>query len=63
MWYCEVCKKEIKFITKSFHIKSAAHKESKVISRMKNNRTDKTYTNINPDFEKVDNLIKRAIDE
>ena len=27
------------------------------------NLTDKTYTYINPDFEQVDNLIKRAIDE
>ena len=43
--------------------KSAAHIEKEVISRINNNLTDKTYTYINPDFEKIDNLIKRAIDE
>ena len=37
--------------------------EKEVISRINNNLTDKTYTYINPDFEKVDNLFKRTIDE
>ena len=63
MWYCEVCKKDININTKSSHIKSAAHIESEVISRINNNLTDKTYTYINPDFEKVDNLVERAIDD
>ena len=63
MWYCEVCKKDININTKSSHIKSAAHIENEVISRINNNLTDKTYTYINPDFEKVDNLVKRAIDD
>ena len=63
MWYCEVCKKDININTKSSHIKSAAHKENEVISRINSNFTDKTYTYINPDFEKVDNLIKRVIDD
>ena len=44
-------------------MKSAAHIENEVISRIKKNLTDRTYTYINPDFEKVDNLFKRAIDE
>ena len=63
MWYCEVCKKDININTKSSHIKSAAHIENEVISRINNNLTDKTYTYINPDFEKVDNLVERAIDD
>ena len=63
MWYCEVCKKDINIKTKSFHIKSAAHIENEVMSRINDNLTDKTYTYINPDFEKIDNLVKRAIDE
>ena len=63
MWYCEACKKDIIFNTKSSHIKSATHIENEVISGINNNLTDKTYTFINPDFEKVDNLIKRTIDE
>ena len=63
MWYCEACKKDININTKPSHIKSAAHIENEVVSRINNNLTDKTYTYINPDFEKVDNLIKRAIDE
>ena len=61
MWYCEVCKKDINIITKSSHIKSTAHIENEVISRNNNNLTDKTYTYINPDFEKVDNLVEGAI--
>ena len=63
MWYCETCKKDININTKSSHIKSAAHIENGVISRINNNLTDKTYTYINPDFEQVDNLVKRAIDD
>ena len=63
MWYCEVCKKDININTKSSHIKSAAHIKNEVISRINNNLTDKTYTYINPDFEKVDNLVERAIDD
>ena len=63
MWYCEACKKDINIITKSSHIKCAAHIENEVISRINNNLTDKTSRYINPDFEQVDNLIKRAIDE
>ena len=63
MCYCEACKKDININTKSSHIKSAAHIENEVISRINNNLTDKTYTYINPDFEKVDKLIQRAIDE
>ena len=61
MWYCEVCKKDININTKSSHIKSAAHIENEVFSRINNDLTDKTYTYINPDFEKVDNLVERAI--
>ena len=63
MWYCEPCEKDINIITKSCHIKSAAHIENEVFSRINNNLTNKTYTYINPDVEQVDNLIKRAIDE
>ena len=44
MWYCEVCKKNINFNTKSSHIKSVAHIENEVISRINDNLTDKTYT-------------------
>ena len=63
MWYCEVCKKDIKINTKSSHIKSAAQIQNEVISRINNNLTDKAYTYTNPEFEKVDNLVERAIDE
>ena len=63
MWYCEVCKKDINNNTKSSHIKSAAHLENEVVSRINNNLTEKTFTYINPDSEKVDNLFKRAINE
>ena len=63
MWYCEVCKKDKYINTKSSRMKSAAHIENVVSSRINNNLTDKTYTYINPDFEKVDNLVERAIDD
>ena len=52
MWYCEACRKDIHFNTKSSHIKSAAHMENEVISRINDNLTEKTYTYINLDFEK-----------
>ena len=52
MWYCEACKKDINNNTKSSHITSAAHTKNEVISRILNNLTDKTYTYINPHFEK-----------
>ena len=63
MWLCEACKKDININTKSSHIKSTPHLENEVISRINNNLTDKTYKYINPDFEKVDKLMKRVIDE
>ena len=63
MWYCEACKKDLNNNTKPSHINPAAHRENEVISRINNILTDKTYTCINPDFEQVDNLIKRAFDE
>ena len=63
MWYCEACKKDININFKDSDIKSATRIENEVISRVNNNLTDKTYTYINPDFEKVDNLIKRTFDE
>ena len=63
MWYCDICKKDININTKSSHIKSATHIENEVISRINNNLTDRTYTYINPDFAKVDDLVKRAIDD
>ena len=63
MLYGETGKKDININTKSSHIKSAAHIENEVASRIFNNHTDKTYTFINPDFEQVDNLIKAAIDD
>ena len=50
MWYCEVRKKDININTKSSHIKSAAHIENEVFSRINNNLTDKAYTDTNPDF-------------
>ena len=63
MWYCEACEKDINIITKSSPVESAAHIEKEVISKINNNLTDKIYTYINPDFEKVDNLFKGTIDE
>ena len=63
MWYCDICKKDINIKTKSSNIKSATHIENEVISRIINNLTDRTYTYINPDFEKVDDLVKKAIDD
>ena len=63
MWYCELCKKDININTKSSHIKSAAHIDNENFSRINNNLTDKTYTYLNPDFEQVDKLVKRAIDD
>ena len=56
-------KKDININTTSSHIKSAAHIENEVILRINNNLTDETYTYINQDFEKVDNLFNKAIDE
>ena len=61
MWCCEVCKKDINIITKSSHIKSATHIENEVISRINNNLTDRTYRYINPDFEKVDDLVSEEL--
>ena len=43
-WYCDACEKDISNNTKSSLIKSAAHIENEVISRINNNLTDKTYT-------------------
>ena len=63
MWYCEACKKDININAKSSHIKSAAHIENEVNSRINNNLTDETFTYINPDFEQIDNLVTRAIDD
>ena len=63
MCYCEACKKDINTNPKFSHIKSAAHIEKEVTSRINNNLTDKTYTYINPDFQKVDTLVERAIDD
>ena len=63
MRYCEVCKKDTNIIIKTSLIKSASQIENDVTSRINNNLTDKTYTYINPDFEKVDNLVERAIDD
>ena len=63
MWYCEACKTEININTKSSHIKSATHIENEVVSRININLTDKTYRYINPDFEKLDDLVKSAIDD
>ena len=42
MWYCETCEKDINIGTKSSEIKSSAHIENEVISRINNNLTDKT---------------------
>ena len=44
MWYCEAFKKDININTKCSHIKTAAHIENEVISRVNNNLTDKSYT-------------------
>ena len=63
LMYCEACKKDIINNTKSLHIKSTAHMENEVISRINNHLTDKTYRYINPAFEQVDNSTRRAIDE
>ena len=63
MWYCELCKKNTNINTKASHIKSATHTENEVISRINNNLTDKTNTYINPDYERVENLVKSAIDD
>ena len=63
VWYCELCTKDININTKSSHIKSALHIENEIISRINNNLTDRKYTNNNPDFEKVDNLVQRTIDD
>ena len=57
MWHCKACKKDINTNTKYSHFTSAAHIENEVFSRINNNLTDKTYTYINPDFEKIDNFI------
>ena len=63
MWYCEACEKDRNNNTESSHIKSVTHIENEVISRINNNLTDKTYTNINPNFDQADKLFKSAIDE
>ena len=63
MWHCDLCKKDKNINTKSSQIKSATHIENEVISRINNNLTDRTYRYINPDYERVDNLVKSAIDD
>ena len=56
-------KKDINGNTKSSQIKPRSHKENETIYRLNNNRTDKTYTHFNPDFEQVDELVERTIDD
>ena len=63
MFYCEACKKDRNFIAKSPHMKSKSHIEYKSIYRINDNLTDKTYTHLKPDFEQVDVLVKRTIDD
>ena len=57
----EACEKDINF-TKSSHIKYEAQIENEVISRKNKNLTDKTYTNLSPEFDHVNGLVKRNID-
>ena len=61
-WYFEVSYRDKNIIPKFSTNKSTTHEEKEVISRINNNLTDKTYTNVNPEFNQVDGLIKRATD-
>ena len=49
--------------SKSSHIKSTTVMNKEVVSRTNKNLTDKSSTHLNPDFEQVNNLVKRAIDD
>ena len=51
MFYCETYKDDININTITSHIKSATHIGNEVNSRVNNNLTDKTYTQLNPVFE------------
>ena len=63
MWYCEACKKEMNINTESSHNKSDSQKENEAISRIDNNLTDKTFTYLNPEFDQVEGLVKRSMDD
>ena len=49
--------------TKSSLAISTTHIGTESISRINNNHTDKTYTYINPEFDQVDALVERTVDD
>ena len=61
MWFFETSKKDI--YTLNLPILNLQHIENEVVSRINNNFTDKTYTHLNPEFDRVDDLIRKAIDD
>ena len=63
MFYSEACKKDGKSNTKSSRLQSRSHWENENIFSKNNPSTDKKYTNLNPDFEQRDVLVKSTIDD
>ena len=63
MWCCEVCNTDIKIITKSSPIKSTAHIGKQVTPRLNNNLTERKYTYLNPEVNRVDDLFTTVIDD
>ena len=63
MLYYEACQKDIKFFIKSNHIKSRPHTKNEFIYGINKNLRDETYTHLNPDFELVDDLVRRATND
>ena len=63
IFYCQVCEKHIINKNKSSNMKSDTRKESEVICRINNTLTGKTYAYLNPEFDQVDGLVKRAVND
>ena len=52
---------DIIIITESSHLKSDSYKENDVVSRTTNNRTDRTYTYLSPEFDPGIDSSKRTL--
>ena len=63
MWYSEACKKDKKINTKHSYNKSKSCIENEVISRINNKVADETCTYLIPEFDQVDGLGKKTIDD
>ena len=63
MWFSEKGKGDVKNNANSSHIEFTTHKEIEVNFRMNNNLTCETYAYLNPEFDQVDGLVERAVDD